>query len=277
MRLLSIPQMLLLVVFFSCLAALAAFGGWSVSALWQPKLVAEIRVQDFDLPANFSMDPNEVSDELSAQLQRRATSDAALRFLLGGEGQQQVAEVVVPRLLNAGVIRRMISEMDTLGTVLEATEFHGLVTGHIRNDGDTPLAEVALTLPGALRAEVNDGTVLDIAEPREDLSVVNFGTLEAGDDVPFMVWLDRPASTLAALPQFVRTGSRGSDGVVEMRGNENWFGADLEVAPWARWLIAGLLTLGTVLAFVALAMSVLVGRKDQPRRQQAERRAPSRG
>lgn len=257
----SIPQLMLFAVGLISAIALAAFGGWPISTLWQPKLVAEIEVQDFALPSKFSMNPNEISDELSAELQRRANSDTALRFLLGGDGQQQVAEVVVPRLLNSGVISRMFGNMESLGTVMEVTEFHGMVTGNIRNDGDKVLRDVALTLPGALKAETADGTAVDVVEPRDDLAAVNFGDLEAGAVRSFTVWLDRPARDLTAAPQFVRTGAQeGVDGLVEMRGDRGWFGSGLEVAPWARWLVAGLLTLMAVLSFTGFAMSLFASR-----------------
>lgn len=267
----TISQLLMLIVCLASAVALAAFSGTRLSDLWRPNLVARVEVQNFALPARFSLDPVEIADELSAELQTRAIRDTALRLLLGNNGQQQVADVVVPRLLNPGVIRRMFEDMESLGTVIGVTEFQGLITGTIRNDGETALNDVALTLPGALKAELSDGTNLDIAAPTDDLNAVGFGTLEAGASHQFLVWLDRPALEVANRPEFVRTGASGGyDGVVELRGGSDWFGAELEVAPWARWLIAGLLALVAVISFVALAMSVLAGRRGSGHEQAAD-------
>ena len=43
---------------------------------------------------------------MSKQVQDRARSDTALRIILGRDGAQQLADIVVPRLLSPTIIRR---------------------------------------------------------------------------------------------------------------------------------------------------------------------------
>jgi len=70
-------------------------------------LVAEFRVQSFALPAAYGLDP-----------QSRVTTGTVLnlfghifgnhlRIILGRDGAQQLADIVVPRLLSPTIIRRI--------------------------------------------------------------------------------------------------------------------------------------------------------------------------
>jgi len=245
-----LPFLLVALLSGASLAVMAGHRFWP-----GPLLQANLESQIFSLPADFELDPEEISDELSGILADRAQEDYAIRTLLGTEGQTQMADVVVPRLLNAGVIRRLIEDIDGLHTVISVSEYNALVTGQLENRSDLPMEDVALILPGAILAESVDGQRFPISEPDPDLQSIEFGPLEPGQTVHFNVWFNivpDPAS-----PEFagqVRLGASGGiDGNVSFHGLQDWFGQLLEVVPWARWIV------GTILSFSLLGSAAALG------------------
>jgi hypothetical protein len=220
----------------------------------EPLLQAQLEFQNFRLPARFELDPAEISDELSRELSMRAQQDFAIRTLLGTDGQNKVADLVVPRLLNASVIRRLIEGVDALSTVISVSQYNGLVIGQIENSSDRPMEDVALILPGAADAEGVDGQRFTISEPGPDLKSIQFGTIEPGQTLHFNVWFnDVPDSASTAFADHVRLGaSEGIDGNVSIYGQQDWFGQSLEVVSWARWTVAAILALAFVGSFAAL-------------------------
>lgn len=255
MRLWIVLPLLLLIV--SCGASLAAMAGYR---FWpEPELQARLEFQNFKLPASFDLDPAEISDQLSAELSLRAQQDFAIRTLLGTEGQTKVADLVVPRLLNASVIRRLIEDVESLGTVISVAEYKGLVVGQVSNLSDVPMEDVALILPGAVYAESVDGQNLAISEPDTGLQSVEFGTLEPGTTLNFDVWFNAaPDPTADGFGNRLRLGaSQGVDGNVSIYGNHDWFGRSLEVVSWARWTVAAIIALAFVGAVASLGYQVM--------------------
>src|SRR6056297_284384 len=251
------------------LAALAVLSGqWARGGL-----VAEVRLAPFALPATIGIDDEEIALALSTRLQQRVERDTALRLLLGGEGRDRMREVVVPRLLNAGVIRRLIEDTPSLGAMIEAEAYRGLATVRIENRTGAELTDVAITLPEALRAE-RAGDAVPLARHGESLRSITLPALAANESASLTIWMAAPPEALAARAGEMRLGAvrqsgtggqsaageaEAEDGIVQLRGQPGaWIGADLEIRPWARWLVAGLLALlgalaasGALLALVA--------------------------
>lgn len=220
-------------------------------------LVAEVQVEAMAMPAAFRLDAEEIATDLSERLQRRATEDFALRTLLGSNGQQQVSDIVIPRLLNVGVIRRMIQEIPSLDTVTAVSSYQSHVSLQVNNTGDTPLTDVAFSAPGAVRAEKADGSELRIVTPDRDVDVVNLGNLEPGGETNVRIWFENPPEEiLSQLDNFLLAARNVRSGQVNFRGTgREWFGADLEVNPWGRWLVGAVVLSLSVGGFISLLFS----------------------
>ena len=220
-------------------------------------LVAEVKVEAMALPAAFQLNADEIASDLSERLQRRAVEDFALRTLLGADGQQQLADIAVPRLLNAAVIRRMIQDIPSLGTVTAVGGYHSYVSLIVTNHGDATLSDVALSAPDAARAETTDGTALRIVSPQRNVDVVNLGNLEPGAQIEARVWFERGRDELLQQREaFLIAAGEVRRGQVNFRGTgRDWFGADLEVTPWARWLVGAVVLALSVVGLVGVLLS----------------------
>lgn len=229
-------------------------------------LVAEVQVEAMAMPAAFRLDAEEIATDLSERLQRRATEDFALRTLLGSNGQQQVSEIVIPRLLNAGVIRRMIQEIPSLEAVTAVSSYKSYIALQVNNTGDIPLTDVAFSAPGAVRAEKSDGSDLPIVTPDRDVDVVNLGNLEPGGEVNVRIWFENlPEDILLQRDNFLLAARNVRSGQINFRGTgREWFGADLEVTPWGRWLVGAVvlsLGLGGFISLLFSAQAWLAARR----------------
>ena len=263
-NLIVLPFLLLALLSGASLAVMTGHRFWP-----GPLLQVNLDSQIFNLPASFELDPAEISEELSGILATRAQEDYAIRTLLGTEGQTQMADVVVPRLLNAGVIRRLIEDIDGLRTVISVAEYNALVTGQLENRSDLPMEDVALILPGAVLAESVDGQRFTISEPDLDLQSIEFGPLEPGQTIRFNVWFNTvPDPTSLEFFRQVRVGaSKGIDGSVSFHGHQDWFGQLLEVVPWARWIVGTILSLSLLGSTAALGYHFLGLFRPKKRRQ----------
>ncbi|MGH1479248.1 MAG: hypothetical protein ACRBM6_11125 [Geminicoccales bacterium] len=239
-----------------CLAALlVVLGGWGGIA--GPDLKARVQVHQVKVPSGYEIDPRRISDELVRRMQRRSEVDMALRVLLGEEGNELLRERAVPRLLNAGVLRRMIDEMDGLGTVIAFAGYEAWSEITVTNSSTLLLEDVAITLPHAAHAETAGGGAIELKKHDRDLSSTALGQLEPSKSLTLYVWFDRPSEQVVARSSEIRIGA--ADGV---RGRSliydpahAWNGADLEVEPWARWLVAAVLA---VIACACLAVLMLL-------------------
>jgi len=236
-------------------AVLLAFSG-GFARLFAAPLLVELRYNFFALPKTTQLDPDRISAYLTGILQKRAREDTALRVMLGSNVPQQVADRVVPRLLNPAVIRIMIRNTEALAALTQADAYRALVTGVVTNTGSDALEDVAVTIPNVLYVET-DGRPVEIREAG-GFAVLRFGTLEGGQSVPFRAWMGEPPSSRAALRSLLRAGSAGGvNGTVILEGIPDWFGAHLEAAPWAGWLVAGFFLLLAVLsAFGAITLFI---------------------
>ena len=237
----------------ACIAALlVVFGGWD--RLVAPPLTARVLLHEVKVPSAFSLDDRRISDELVRRMKRRAETDAALRIMLGEDGNKMLRDRAIPRLLNAGVIRRMIAEMDGLGAVIAFAGYGSWGEIRITNSGDEPMNDVAITVPNTERAELN-GSLIEITSHERGLKSVSLGQLTPGQSVALAVWFTESATAISERAGDFRLGADGgARGLVTLYDPQrNWNGANLEIQSWARWLIAG------VLAFVATtALAVLM-------------------
>jgi hypothetical protein len=242
---------------WACVAALLVLvGRWD--DVVGPPLVGDLVLHEVQVPAAFKIDPVLIADELVKRMQRRSESDLALRILLGDKGNELLRDRAVPRLVNAGVVRRMVEEMEGLGTVIAFGSYRSYAPISIRNTGETTLDDVAITLPHAVLAERGDGGgPLEISEHDAALGAISLGRLAPGAAVLIHAWFDEPPAAIAARGDAIRLGADGG-----VRGNmrvypaaAGWNGADLQVLPWARWLIAAVLAAVAFAAFATLALT----------------------
>jgi hypothetical protein len=241
------------------LAALAMGGLLSMTgtlrSLISPPLTAEVRLAQFELPSGFGLDPQEVADFLVKDLTKRAETDIAVRLAMGPEAQARLIEIGIPRLVSSTVVRDMIRDIPPLARVLSVAEFKIAARITIANRGEAR-SDVALTLPGAVLAEADSGTVA-ISTTSSGLTALSLGDMAAGEERVLRVWLGQAALDAgAALGQSVLLGDgAGQTGRVWIYDQANWQGADLQAIPPARWMIAAVL----LLVFVTAALTAAFG------------------
>lgn len=241
-----------------CMAALLVIlGGWG--RIVGPDLKARVQVHEVKVPSGYEIDPNRISDELVRRMQRRSEVDMALRVLLGDEGNALLRERAVPRLLNAGVLRRMIDEVDGLGTVIAFAGYKAWSEITVTNSGALLLEDVAITLPHATHAETAGGGVIELSKHDRDLNSTTLGQLKPGQSMTLLVWFDQPPEQVMVRSSDIRIGAAGG-----VRGrslvydpDHAWNGADLEVEPWARWLVAAVLAVISCACLAALTLVVV--------------------
>ncbi|HHY48742.1 MAG TPA: hypothetical protein GYA10_03235 [Alphaproteobacteria bacterium] len=242
-----------LVVFAASLAGLAAMTG-TLPALAPGPLVGDVRISPLPLPAAVKLDPLVIAEELQQELSERAARDVAVRMAFGPENADQMQNLVIPRLVNAAVIGRMIERIPPLRTVMALGALRASARIAISNTGAAGLTDVALVLPGLAAAETADGTALEVTRTAAGATALRLGALEPGQTLAVTAWLDQPIEALdAARAQFALGAAGGLDGSLVLRLGEGWLGEDLAAYGWARWLIGGLLGL------IALLSAVLLG------------------
>lgn len=246
----------LLLVLALSLAGLAVFTG--AARMWNTNaLSAEVRLQPLALPSDVSLDTVAVADALVAEMRSTAERDVALRLSLGQENADKIGEVVVPRLVNSAVIRRMIEAVPALQTVLRLPELETLARIDLHNTGTVPLEDVALTLPGLVRAEEASGTPVSVVETQTGLTAVNAGALAAGETREITAWLSVPLDGGTVRGQVALGAANDIDGAVFIHPASGWVGEDLAIHPWARWLVAAILA-GVALGAFGLLVAIIV-------------------
>ncbi|MFZ1680269.1 MAG: hypothetical protein WAT70_04555 [Rhizobiaceae bacterium] len=212
-------------------------------ALLAPSLQAELVVQDFLVPPGFGLDPNRVANFMADQLKSRLDDDVAIRLTLKPDVMKKVKDIVLPRLMNVVAVQSMMHDIPELSAILDIGAFRRTVSGTVRSTG--PAQDVALTVPGALLAEV-DGTKVRITTTSTGLKALRLGTMAAGQSHAITLWLDDSALNSDLSRTVKLGGAEGVRGRVLLWGDHGWFGADMEPLRWSRWLI------GAVLAGVLL-------------------------
>ncbi|MZR14948.1 hypothetical protein GQE99_18150 [Maritimibacter sp. DP07] len=238
----------------SCIAALMVMTGRWEQVRGTP-LTADVVLNEVAVPSDYNIDPVVISKELVARMQNRSQNDLALNILLGDEGNALLRDRAVPRLVNPGVVRRMVQEMEGLGSVIAFADYHSYGRVTVTNRSDTALEDVAMTLPTALRAE-RDGERLALGEHDDALASVTLGRMEPGAAQTISVWFAADPGVISGRASDMRVGAdAGVRGAVRTyQASTRWNGSELQVRPWARWLVAGMLTAVTVAALAALAL-----------------------
>jgi len=238
-----------------CVLGLVAIGG-KARGLLAPALSADMELAAFPLPAGMSLDADAISAQLSGVMQKNAQDDVALRLALGGGAQQKLVEVVVPRLFSPQSVRSILRDVPSLAAVLSIGEVRRSAIVTIENRGKN-ISALALTTPGIVLAEA-DGSALDIVIAESGLTAVDLGPIAGGQRISVNLWLDDRADLPHAdFARLVRLGADGAQfGSVRIAGGATWHGADLEVLPWARWIILTVLVAGLVVGLIGIAAVV---------------------
>lgn len=246
-------------VFLSLCLALSAGLGLSVLSghargIFAPPLQADLTVQAFPVPQGFGVDPERVAAFMAKQLQARLDEDVAIRLTMKPEVQKKMKDIVLPRLLNVVVVQKMLHDIPELSAMLDIASFRQSLTGTVRSE--TAAQDVALSVPGALLAEV-DGVAVRIVTASTGLRAIELGDMAAGESRQVTVWMDESAQAVD-LGRSVRLGAAGgARGRVLLWGAHGWFGADLEVLRWARWLVGGILAGALLVGLAGLALSLV--------------------
>lgn len=235
--------------------------------LLAPPLEAQLVVQDFPIPPGFGIDPDRVAGFMAKELQDRVDGDVAMRMVLKPDVLKKLKEVVLPRLMNVVVVQAMMHDIPELSAMLNLGAFRRTVSGTVVSGADA--ADVALTVPGALLAQV-DGTKVRVTTTSTGMKALDLGAMKAGQSHTITVWTDE-SSVGVDLGRMIRLGASGGErGRVLLWGAQGWFGADMEALRWSRWLIGAILG-GTLLFGVAmLLIPLLTARQARARRAPAE-------
>ncbi|MDR0809961.1 MAG: hypothetical protein LBE86_12690, partial [Gemmobacter sp.] len=189
-----------------------------------PPLEARLLVQDFPVPAGFGIDPDRVAGFMAAQLTRRLNEDAALRLTLKSDVIKKVKDFVLPRLMNVVVVQAMMREIPELSAILDLGAFRRTVAGRISTTATAQ--DVALTVPGALLAEV-DGKKVKLTTTTTGMTALELGNMAPGQLHQVTIWLGEAAPG-NDLGRSIRLGAgTGARGRVLLWGTQDWFGSDL--------------------------------------------------
>ncbi len=206
-----------------------------------PPLSAEVHLSAFPLPKGFGLEPKVVSDYLVGEMRERAASDVAMRLTLGPDAQNKLHDIIIPRLLTTSIITSMIRNVPPLADVLSVGNYHAFAQVTLTNRGRGPLADVAMILPGAMRAE-SGGDTVRVRDTGPGLASLELGQLNPGETRDVTVWLDHAPAPGSAEEHEIAIGAKGGvNGRVYVYGGTRWRGADLEVLPWGRWLVLAIL------------------------------------
>ena len=238
------------------LSGLLAMTG-TLRALLSPPLSAEVHLTDFALPKGFGLEPQVVADFLVAELTKRAETDLALRLALGDEGQKKMIEVGIPRLVSSTVVRGMIRDIKPLSDVLSVGAFKLAARVVVSNRGQGR-KDVVLTMPGAVLVEAETGTA-SIETTSTGLTALTLGEMAPGEQRVLRVWLGQVAVEAGAgfARQVVLGDGSGAVGRVWIAGQGPWQGADLQVLPVARWIVAGVLLMAFVVSALFAAVTLM--------------------
>jgi len=254
----------------SALGLLVMAGG--ARALLSPPLQAELAVQDFPMPPDMGIDPELVAAYMARQLQNRLDDDVAIRMTLKADASKKVKDIVLPRLVNVVAVQSMMRDIPELSALLDLSSFHRTVGGSVTSANAAD--DVALTVPGALLAAV-DGQKVKITTTSTGMAALELGAMAAGQSHHVTLWLDSSA-TEADLGQSILLGAaNGQRGRVLLRGDHDWFGADIEALRWARWLIGADLGLVLLLGLASLILPLLARRQERARRMSAQPAEPA--
>lgn len=228
-----------------------------------PPLEARLVVQEYPVPEGFGIDPERVANFMLDQLIRRLDQDVALRLTLKGDTKKKVEELVLPRLMNVVAVQAMMHEIPELAAVLDLGAVRRTVTGVISTD--TVARDVALTVPGALMAEV-DGEKVGVTTTSTGMTALSLGDMAPGQVHSVRIWLGE-ASVGSDLGRTIRIGAdKRARGRVLLWGAQGWFGADLEALRWSRWLVGAILGGTLLFGLTSLILPLLTSYQARGRR-----------
>lgn len=226
--------------------------------LFAPGLQAELVVQDFPLPPDMGVDPNVVADFMAKELQVRLGQDVAIRLTLPSGSMDKVRDVVLPRLMNVVAVQAMLEDIPELSALLALNSIRQTVTGEVF--AKDAVSDVAITVPGALLASV-DGKLVEITTTSTGMTALALGDMVAGQGHEVVLWLGE-ATSGADLAKSILIGAAGGErGRVLLSGDYRWFGADVEVLRWGRWLIGSILAAVLLFGLVSLLLPIFAYRK----------------
>jgi hypothetical protein len=253
--------LLALALILSSAAGLLVMAGGARDLL-APPLQAELNVQDFPTPSGMAVDADKVAAYLARALQERADDDVATRMLLKPDVLTKVKDVVLPRLMNVVAVHRMLEDIPELSALVGLESFKRSVTGSITSANAAD--DVALTVPGALLAEV-DGQKVKITRTSTGMAALELGAMTPGQSHRITLWLDDSATRTDLGKSILLGAADGQRGRVLLWGDHGWFGADVEALRWGRWLIGA--DLAVVLAFglASLILPLLTRRQNRTR------------
>lgn len=245
----------------SCLILSAGLGllvlAGQAQRLFAPALQAELVVQDFPVPHDFGVDPERVAGFMADQLKQHMDQDIAMRLTLKPDVIKKVKNIVLPRLLDVTVVQAMMHDIPELSAILDIGAFRRTISGSVHSA--QAAEDVALTVPGALLAEV-DGQKVKVLTTSTGMQVLGIGTMAAGQTRQITVWLDATSQKVDLGRTVLLGATDGQRGRVLLWGDHGWFGADMEPLRWARWLVGAILA-GALLVGLALLGLTLAGRR----------------
>jgi hypothetical protein len=196
-------------------------------------------------------------------LTQRLDDDIAMRLTLKPDTMKKLKDIVLPRLMNVVVVQAMMRDIPELSAILDLGVFRRTVTGQVTTTAAAK--DVALTVPGALLAEVN-GEKVRITTTSTGMTALDLGDMEAGQVHQVTIWLGESAVG-NDLGRTIRVGAEtGIRGRVLLWGAQGWFGADLEPLRWSRWLVGAILGGTFVFGVTSLMLPLMTRRRARQQR-----------
>ena len=247
------PALLSMCLVLSAGLGLLVLSG-QAQGLFASALQAELMVQDFPVPQGFGVDPERVAGFMADQLKQRMDQDVAMRLTLKPDVIRKMKDIVLPRLLNVTVVQAMMHDIPELSAILDIGAFRRSITGRVRSG--QAAEDVALTVPGALLAEV-DGQKVKVLTTSTAMQVLEIGSMTAGQTRQIAVWMDETSLKVDLGRTVLLGATNGQRGRVLLWGDHGWFGADMEPLRWARWLVGAILAGAVLLGFAGLFLPLV--------------------
>ena len=261
-----------MLIFLAGLAAASLIGLTAMSGLarhFAPvPLTADVRLSELILPNDLLLDQSALTDALLGQIHERTGSDDVLRRSLEAQGCRQPLEALMPRLITPSMISQFVASAEPLATALDLGSYRAVARIEVRNRTNRTLEDVALTLPSVFRVEEAGDRLASVDATASGLHVLRIPRLEAGSSHSMVAWLADSEFEEASLADRIRIGAAPDiRGRVYFFGSSDWFGRDLAIMPWARWLVGGIVAatgLGAAAGLVLIGVGILRGRRSSP-------------
>ncbi len=210
--------------------------------LFKKKISSSLVLNKITKPQNYIFNADTIGEELVNRMQKRLESDVGMRLILRSNFKERqreyLKEAIIPRLVNAGVIRRLFDENQNLKSVINFETFHSFGELKIKNLSSEVLKNIVLSIPASSIIESFDTTNLVQKVVEDNIKLVSFEALMPGEEKFFNIWNELSLDQILEIQNKLILNATGIDNlkIKVYSSSTNWYGHKLEHNSMARWL-----------------------------------------